>query len=1018
MSNKTRNSKLFQNKIHQPISDSNRIYVYLKGRKIRALLDTGSCATCISSDLVKTLKISIESLQPGSINSYFTANNTPLNVLGTAELDINLQGLIIPFTAVVMDNLSDRLIIGSNFLESTNAVIDYQNAIVSFEDDIVQIPIMSTAQKGNFVKLIKTTIIPSMCEAEVQVCVSKKFTNKDVVIEPRFTNGTENYAVARILQHPKRTTTMCRILNFTDKPLVLTRRQNIATVTAVDVNKELQKLNDIDDKSLNEKRNQNSAKLTSEQKSKFIEEYGFKINPELSTEQHDEIVELLYSYKEIFPRNLSELKVHKGYEADAEILDKRPFMLRSYKLPRDHQVEVEKQVNELLDAGLMESAEQSPYSIPYYCIRKKGSDKLRLILDLRRSNAVCETKLFPLPTIDSIVQEIAGSDNKWFSGSDCYSGFYQIPLKESLRNLTTIQTPITNKRVRYAVAPFGFQVSIQSFLLVLNRVLRKHLHRGIACYVDDLSIYSVSYNEHIRLLTELFELFRVNNLSLNSKKTSLAFNHIDILGYRISSAGIQIKTTKTKAIIESKQPTTVKQIRRFLGAINYFRSFIPRVAQRSYNLRQLLRKNVPFEMTQACIDEWNDLKQALISPDVLMPIKENEPFYLFTDASRNGFGHCYMQLDKTGKLRPIQYGSFAARDNQMAYSAATSELYALFLALKSMQNIVINSDIYVFTDSVTVKMIQSLQIQNNRDKRMHSYFSNFRLYIQHISGEKNRLADYLSRIPEGMTNAQKVEWQMVDDDDLILRIYQTNGCEQETQTEMSEPTNSMHAHIEPVDQINDQFKSQACMENNSTENIQDSVNVASENQQKQPVSVKQYNREFTAYVFGEINRSEQDIVAAIYSALDQPSAKTDNQLLSERSKAAAAQRKNSKQKIALAPSDRSKGTVATECVAANNSETPDATSAEAIASYNCTQARVTTNELHNEKLLESHEHTQQKQQAHARADTTEPDRTGDILQQADKINEITAKICTCTDIQSIKQWTNTQQQKLIGSAVY
>ena len=109
MTNRSKNSKLFQNKIHQSISDSNRIYVYLKGRKIRALLDTGSCATCISSNLVKTLKISIEPLQTGSINSYFTANNTPLNVLGTAELDINLQGFIVPFTAIVMDNLSDRL---------------------------------------------------------------------------------------------------------------------------------------------------------------------------------------------------------------------------------------------------------------------------------------------------------------------------------------------------------------------------------------------------------------------------------------------------------------------------------------------------------------------------------------------------------------------------------------------------------------------------------------------------------------------------------------------------------------------------------------------------------------------------------------------------------------------------------------------------------------------------------------------------------------------------------------------
>ena len=208
-------------------------------------------------------------------------------------------------------------------------------------------------------------------------------------------------------------------------------------------------------------------------------------------------------------------------------------------------------------------------------------------------------------------------------------------------------------------------------------------------------------------------------------------------------------------------------------------------------------------------------------------------------------------------------------------------------------------------------MLQSLQIQNNRDRRLHSYFSNFRLHIQHISGEKNKLADYLSRLPEGMTSAQKVEWQIQDDDDMILQIHKTDGCEQGEQSKMSEQSKSMHANIEPVGQINDQSKSQVCIENDATENDQHFVNVVSENQQNEAVSTKQSNREFSAYVLGEINCSEQDIIAAIHRSLDQLSANTDKQQNSQHKDTA---QKHSKQKVAHAVSQQSNSLVITRAV--------------------------------------------------------------------------------------------------------
>jgi len=230
----------------------------------------------------------------------------PLRAVGSAEIDVNLHELTAPFTAAVMNNLSpDNLIIG------------YCNSIVSFAYNILQLPIMSTDQKQYFVRLIKTTIVPPFCEADIKVSVPSKFAKTDILIEPWSTNGSEDYAVARILQYPNEATTTCRILNYENKQLVLPRRLNIAVITLVDVEKDCTKLKDIKTKTvpLDENSHATFEKLTPKQQQKFLSEYGFKL---------------------IFARLIMDLKVFKGYEAELNILDKRPFMQRQYKLPKEH----------------------------------------------------------------------------------------------------------------------------------------------------------------------------------------------------------------------------------------------------------------------------------------------------------------------------------------------------------------------------------------------------------------------------------------------------------------------------------------------------------------------------------------------------------------------------------------------------------------------------------------------------------------------------------------------------------
>jgi len=105
------------------LNDSSYIWISINQKKIRALIDTGAGITCISRKLSDKLNLTFESLKPGIIKNFYIASGSSLNAVGIAKIDYNLNGLIIPFDTVVLDNLTEACIIGSNFLNATSARI-------------------------------------------------------------------------------------------------------------------------------------------------------------------------------------------------------------------------------------------------------------------------------------------------------------------------------------------------------------------------------------------------------------------------------------------------------------------------------------------------------------------------------------------------------------------------------------------------------------------------------------------------------------------------------------------------------------------------------------------------------------------------------------------------------------------------------------------------------------------------------------------------------------------------------
>lgn len=761
----------------------------IKSQKIRALVDTGSHVTCLSSRIVSKIGLTIDSLKTGDAVAYSAANGSKLNVLGTVEVDLVLNGLHVPFTATVIDNLSESCIIGSDFLRYTSAKIDYQQGVVSFEHDLIRLPVSSGVRRVNYVRASVNTVLPPMTGNTVPVRVAKQFIRKDIMIEPHLNNASQNYAVVSCIQRPKSRESFCQMVNFTDGPVVVVKNQKIAVASRINPRRcckpfrtSIDAVSGSRDRQLgggDENRSTEQTMVPSKLSDyeSFLSEYKFKINPELSEAQQLELCTLLYEFRDTFSRNLKEIGCYKNFEVDLDVIDKKPFYIRQYRMPEFQQKIAQAEIDDMVENGLLVPNPRSKYNSPWLLVKKRNGAH-RLVVDLRQgANKVCHSWTFNSKTISEIVDQISMSQSNYYSELDLMSGFWQLSLSPASRDLITITAP---NQMRYSATrmPQGLHSSSSFFNLALHTALQSELGANLALYVDDLSCFTETFEEHTRKLRRIFGLMRLNGLTMSPKKCSFGYQHINVLGYKITRDNIELSNEKTKAVTEMPIPKTQKNLRRVYGLFNYFRGFIKNFTQRTANMRALLKKDAKFNFDENCVAEFNDVKSALVAPEVLMPVQSNQNFYLDVDSSSVGYGWVYYQKDPTsGELRPIYFGSVASNKSQQRYASSAAELQGLFVAIKSLQHHTLGRKIFVRTDNVSVKFLASLQARSNREKRIAAFLQSFDLFLIHRPGALHVVPDGLSRIFEDMTQAERVNWQLDEgDDDMILQITQGGAC--------------------------------------------------------------------------------------------------------------------------------------------------------------------------------------------------------------------------------------------------
>ncbi|XBJ14402.1 hypothetical protein VPH35_006448 [Triticum aestivum] len=291
----------------------------------------------------------------------------------------------------------------------------------------------------------------------------------------------------------------------------------------------------------------------------------------------------------------------------------------------------------MLQRGLI-VPDVSPFSSPVLLVRKKDQT-WRFCVDFRHLNAITIKGTCSFPIIDELLDELAGS--KWFSKLDLRAGYHQIRLVEEDKEKTSFRTHMGHFQFR--VMPYGLAFAPGTFQTGVNIVLGPLVRHGVLVFMDDILVHTATYQEHPQLLRQVLQRLRDHDLVAKRSKCSFVQQHINYLGHHISDQGVSTLTEHVQSVQKWKQPTTVKQLRGFLGLAGYYRKFVRNFGVLSRPLNDLLKKNAVFVWTPTTQAAFQALKQALISAPVLALPDFSKQFVVETDASATVIGAVLMQ---------------------------------------------------------------------------------------------------------------------------------------------------------------------------------------------------------------------------------------------------------------------------------------------------------------------------------------------------------------------------------------
>lgn len=454
-----------------------------------------------------------------------------------------------------------------------------------------------------------------------------------------------------------------------------------------------------------------------------------------------EVELLVNSYKDCFVEVSGLGRVH-GFEHEIPTRCSVPIRSRPYRLTWEEQDHLSKELREMLDLGLIRPS-RGRWTSPVFFVRKKDGS-LRLVVDYRRLNEITIKDAYPLPHIDDLLGSMGGAT--WFSTLDAASGYWQIPVAEDSIERTGFVT--SQGTFEFTTMPFGLTSAPSTFQRCMNSLLAPYLGLFVYVFIDDIIIFSRTYERHLEHLEFVFATCRAANLRLKYKKCKFARSSVEYLGHVVSNQGLLPSPYNTQKLQMMAPPTSIDGVRSFLGMANYYKRFVPEFAEVAAPIIRLLRKENPFVWTQEHDAAFNHIKTVLMSPPLLAFPDREQVQVLTTDASGVALGAVLSQSPQgtSDGETVIAYESRILRGPELRYSAVHQEALAVVWAVQKFRHYLAGRRFILRTDNAALTYVFSnVNRPSPKLQRWSAALMEYDFEVEHHPGRLNP-ADALSRL--------------------------------------------------------------------------------------------------------------------------------------------------------------------------------------------------------------------------------------------------------------------------------
>lgn len=463
----------------------------------------------------------------------------------------------------------------------------------------------------------------------------------------------------------------------------------------------------------------------------------------LNEDQKGKLGAVLDRHAELFSGKIGSYP-HRKFHIDLKPEAVPHYQMRPYPIKRDVLPVLKDELAHQEKNGIIERCYESEWCLPLFAVPKKQNE-IRTVHDLRQLNKWVVRKQYPLPRIQDIFHR--RRKYKLMSKLDISMQYYTFVLDEESTWLCVFVTPFG--KYRYLRLPMGLNQSPDWAQATMEKIFQDMMDE-IEIYIDDIGVFDTDFDEHLRKLEVILSRLQANGFTVNPLKCEWCVKETDFLGFWMTPDGIKPWKKRVEPILAMKTPQTLKELRAFIGMINYYRDMwqgrshvlapltaLTKIERKDFKKKWSTEHDVAFEATKALVAQ----ETLLVYPD------PNVPFLIETDASDYQLGAV---LKQNGK--PVAFFSRKLTEPQRKYSVIEKELLSILETLEEFRQMIWGTKILIRTDH------QNLAHANIRSQRVLNWrllVEDFKPEVVYYPGELNVEADTLSRYPRAERAAKE-----------------------------------------------------------------------------------------------------------------------------------------------------------------------------------------------------------------------------------------------------------------------